>query len=39
MDVCMAMQGEMAARGGITKVIKASSLGNWGSGVEEVNSS
>lgn len=38
MDACMATQGEMAARGGSTKVIKASSLGNWGSGVEQVNS-
>lgn len=34
----MATQGEMAARGGSTKVIKASSLGNWRSGVEQVNS-
>lgn len=36
MDECMATQGEMTACGGVTKVIKASSLGNWGS---EVNSS
>lgn len=37
MDACICNAGEVGACGGITKVIKAGSLGDWGSGVEKVS--